>query len=101
MECDYDPIFPVCGPNWKTYRSMCHALYCGDLRIEDVKEGSCETMVSKNNCRDLELVSSLARVHNSGSLFQSHFSYLFLAWDLAAVPIIGVSFLATCPQVES
>ena len=49
MECDYDPIFSVCGPNWKTYRSMCHALYCGDLRIENVKEGSCETMVSKNN----------------------------------------------------
>ena len=49
MESDYDPIFPVCGPNWKTYRSMYHALYCGDLSIEDVKEGSCETMVSKKN----------------------------------------------------
>lgn len=46
MECDYEPISPVCGLNWKTYRSMCHALYCGGLKIEQVKQGTCEVMVS-------------------------------------------------------
>ena len=30
------------------------------------------------HCRDLELVSSLARVRNSGSLFQSNVCILFL-----------------------
>ena len=47
MECDYDPILPVCGLNWKTYRSMCHALQCGGLRVGDVKQGACEKMVGK------------------------------------------------------
>ena len=45
MECDYEPIAPVCGPNWKTYRSMCHAMECGGHKIEHVKQGACEKMV--------------------------------------------------------
>ena len=68
MECDYDPIFPVCGLNWKTYRSMCHALYCGDLRIEDVKEGSCETMVSKNKFSHLITTFCMIKMNTMGPL---------------------------------
>ena len=68
MECDYDPIFPVCGPNWKTYRSMCHALYCGDLRIEDVKEGSCDTMVSKNKFSHLITTFYAMKMNTMGPL---------------------------------
>ena len=39
------------------------------------------------HCRDLELVSSLARVRNSGSLFQSNFCNLFLPgiWPLSVL----------------
>ena len=43
------------------------------------------------HCRDLQLVSSLARVRSSGSLFQSNVCNLFFAGDLAAVRIIEVS----------
>ena len=43
------------------------------------------------HCRDLKLVSSLATVRNSGSLFKSNFCNLFLPGNLAAVRIIGVS----------
>ena len=46
MECDYEPVAPVCGPNWKTYRSMCHAMECGGHKIDHVKQGACEKMVS-------------------------------------------------------
>ena len=46
LECDYEPISLVCGPNWKTYRSMCHAMQCAGLKLEHVKEGDCEIMVS-------------------------------------------------------
>ena len=46
------------------------------------------------HCKDLELVSSLARVRNRGSLF-------LFAWDLAVVRIIGVSVVAGCRQGES
>jgi len=53
------------------------------------------------HCGDLELVSSLARVRNSGSLFQSNVCNLFLPGNLAAVRIIGVSVIAGCPQGES
>ena len=45
MECDTDPVSPVCGPNWKTYRSMCHAIECGGFRVDDVKLGKCESLV--------------------------------------------------------
>ena len=47
----------------------------------------------KEHYRDLELVSSLERLRNSGSLF--HFT-----WDLAAALIIGVSVIMGCPQGE-
>ena len=53
------------------------------------------------DCRDLELVSSLASVRNSGSLFQSNVCNLFLAGILATVRIIGESVIAVCPQGES
>ena len=53
------------------------------------------------HCRDLELMSSLARVRNSGSLFQSNVCNLFLPRILAAVIIMGVSVIAECPQGES
>ena len=53
------------------------------------------------HCRELEVVSSLARVRNSGSLFQSNICNLFLAWDLPAVRIIGASVMAGCPLGES
>ena len=54
------------------------------------------------HCRDLELMSSLARVCNSGSLFQRNVCNLFFfSGDLAAVLIMGVSVIAGCPQGES
>ena len=52
------------------------------------------------HCSDLEVVSSLARVRNSGSSFQSNVCNLLLP-GLAAVCIIGVSVIAGCPQGES
>ena len=52
------------------------------------------------HCGDVESVSSLARVRDSGSLFQSNVCNIF-AGDLAAVRIIGVSVIAGCPQGES
>ena len=54
----------------------------------------------KGHCGDLELLSSLARVRNSGSLFQPNIC-TFFAWGLAAVRIIVVSVIARCPQGES
>ena len=53
------------------------------------------------HCRNLELVSSLARVCNNGSFFQSNICNVFLAWDLAAVHIVKVSVIAGCLQGES
>ena len=49
------------------------------------------------------LESMLARVRNSGSLFQSNVctQYFIFARDLVAVRIIGVSVIAGCPQGES
>ena len=49
----------------------------------------------------LELMSLLARVRNSESLFQSNVLYFVFTWDLAAVRFIGVSVIAGCPQGES
>ena len=51
-------------------------------------------------CRGLELVSLLARVRKSESLFQSILCNFFTG-DLVAVRIIGVSIIAGCPQGES
>ena len=53
----------------------------------------------KQTCRYLKLASSLARVRNSGSSFQSHICNLFLAQDLAAIHIVAV--IARCLQGES
>ena len=51
-------------------------------------------------CGDLELVPSLARVRNSGNVFQSNICNLFLAWDVAAVRIIRVRFIAVSARWE-
>ena len=50
--------------------------------------------IYSGHCRDLELVSSLARVRNS-------VKHLFLTAELAAARIIGVSVIVGCPQGES
>ena len=50
---------------------------------------------------ELELASSLAIVHNSGSLLQSNVCNLFFAGDLGTVRFIVVSvIIAGCPQGE-
>ena len=46
-------------------------------------------------------MSSLVRVRNGWSLFQSNVCNLFLPGDFAAVHVIGVSVIAGCPQGES
>lgn len=51
MECDDEPVEPVCGPNWKTYRSMCHAVRCGGFSVEDVKGGKCGGLFPCNNIK--------------------------------------------------
>ena len=65
--------------------------------------GSKVTSLYSGHCRDLNLVSLLARVRNSGSLFQSNVYILqfIFAWDLAVVRITGVYVIAGCPQGES
>ena len=65
--------------------------------------GSKVTSLYSGHCRDLKLVSLLARVRNSGSLFQSNVYILqfIFAWDLAVVRITGVYVIAGCPQGES
>ena len=45
----------------------------------------------RGHCTDFELVSSLARVRNSRSLFQSNISNYIFGGDLAAVHYSGVS----------
>ena len=45
LECDFEPMAPVCGPNWKTYRSLCHAQFCAGYHMEDVRMGACEDLV--------------------------------------------------------
>lgn len=35
----------VCGKNRKTYNSLCHAVNCAGLQVEDVREGSCKGKV--------------------------------------------------------
>lgn len=49
---------------------------------------------------DLDLVSSLTSLRNSGILFQSNF-FLFLPGFLATIGFIGVSVIAGCPQGEN
>ena len=52
------------------------------------------------HCGDLELVSSSAKVPNSGNVFQSNICNLFLAWDVAAVRIISVRFIEVSARRE-
>ena len=57
---------------------------------------------NRGHCRDLESVSSLSRVHNSGNLFQSIICKLFsLRIYIVDVPMIGLSVVAGCPQGEN
>ena len=43
--CEEKKNEAVCGNNRKTYNSLCHAVNCADLQVEDVREGPCETKV--------------------------------------------------------
>ena len=53
---------------------------------------------SSGHWRDLKLMSSLPRVHNSESLFKSKCLYFIFAWDFAAILIIAVCVIAGCLQ---
>ena len=59
------------------------------MYVKKKKKTNYSQLPLRRHCRDLELVSSLARVRNSESLFQS------------IVRIIGVSIIAGCPQCKS
>ena len=69
--------------NTFSYRCFAHSCDCWDYRIykrkhyEDLNTNTVNSLYS-GHCRDLELVSSLARVRNSGSSFQSNACNLFL-----------------------
>ena len=88
--------------NTFSYRCFAHSCDCWDYRIykrkhyEDLNTNTVNSLYS-GHCRDLELVSSIARVRNSGSLYQSNACNLFLP----VLRIIGVSVIAGCPQGES
>ena len=62
------PISPLCSlqfSHWLQESEKWHCLmyfFCVQSTVNSLDSG---------NCRDLELMSSLTRVHNSGSLFQS------------------------------
>ena len=71
-----------------------------EISLFSVKQSEIWVRDYSGHCRDLKLVSSLARVRNSESLFQSIICNFFTG-DLAAVRIIGVSIIAGCPQGES
>ena len=46
LECDHLPGPYVCGKKqWKTYPSLCHAMFCGENKDEDIQERSCEFLV--------------------------------------------------------
>ena len=32
----------VCGDNGRTYNSLCHAINCGGLDIQEIRPGACE-----------------------------------------------------------
>ncbi|KAK3735318.1 hypothetical protein QZH41_018729, partial [Actinostola sp. cb2023] len=49
MDCDGEPVTPVCGPDWRTYRSLCHARFCGDYDIDEITQGACQ---EKDPCQD-------------------------------------------------
>ena len=57
---------------------------------------------NRGHCRDLESVSSICRVHNSGNLFQSIICKTFSPGIyIVDVPVIGLSVIAGCPQGEN
>ena len=53
------------------------------------------------HCWDLESVSSLTSVRNSGSFFSVKRLLFVFAGDLAAVRFTGMYVIAGCPQGES
>ena len=53
-------------------------MVCYDVQVEPALQPITVNSLYSGHCRDLELVSSLARVRNSGSLFQSNVCILFL-----------------------
>ena len=76
------------------------------VRENLVSDVACERRPSRHPLQSTPFIAdtvgtSLARVRNSKSLFQSNFRNLFFSWDLAAVRFIGVSVKARCPQGES
>ena len=66
----------------KMHDTIVNSLYCG-------------------HCRDLESVSSLTSVRNSGSFFSVKRLLFVFAGDLAAVRFIRVFVIAGYPQGES
>lgn len=85
LECDKIRGPPVCGPNWKTYRSACHAYHCAGFQIDDVKEGKCESFVSvfffvPLSSKKLQRVSSVCTLLS----FQTIAASLLLAWKQIA-----------------
>ena len=65
---------------------------CARNTVNSLYSGQCSSVVW---CRDLKLVSFVARVRNSGSFFQSNVCNLFLPG------IYLLSVLSGCPQGES
>ena len=60
------------------------------------------TQLTCGHPQDHELVSLIARVRNTGNLFQSNVcNLLIFVWDLAAFRIIGVSVIVRYLQGES
>ena len=58
--------------------------------------------LNRGHCRDLESVSSLSRVHNSGNKFHSIIYKLFSPGIyIVDVPMIGLAVIAGCPQGEN
>lgn len=58
--------------------------------------------INRGHCRDLESVSSLSKVHNSGNIFQSIICKLFSPGIyIVDVPIIGLSVIVGCAQGEN
>lgn len=60
LECDHLPGPYVCGrKQWKTFPSLCHAIFCGKNQDNDIKERSCETLVRiyKLACLQILLIS--------------------------------------------
>ncbi|XP_032242092.2 reversion-inducing cysteine-rich protein with Kazal motifs isoform X1 [Nematostella vectensis] len=57
MECDKEPVTPVCGPDWTTYRSLCHARFCGNYDIDEIVQGPCQNIepCQESDCGENEV----------------------------------------------